>query len=129
MSQYIAGGLMMVLLVAITMLGLEAYAVYDAARMVDAALLESQLQLAADGGVSPAVIRAARRRVEAEGGDPARLRITGTRPGTPFGEPVTMEIVYEHPYRLPVLGAGSDGREAGSFRIRRRAVIMSGWEP
>lgn len=121
MSHYIAGGLMILLLCAATLLGLEAYGVYDAARMVDAALLDGQLKLATDGGVSPEVERLIRRRIEADGGDPGRVQVSGTQPHQPYGELVTVQVVYQHPFRLP--------GEAGTFRVVRSATTMSGWQP
>lgn len=129
MSQYIAGGLMILLLCATALLGMEAYGVYDAARMVDAALLDGQLQLAADGGVSPAVERLIRRRIEADGGDPERVSISGSPPHRPFGELVAVQVVYEHDYWLNALVPGGSGWRSGIFRVVRSASTMSGWEP
>ncbi len=129
MSQYIAGGLMILLLCAAALLGIEAYGIYDAVRMVDAALLDGQLKLAADGGVSPAVERQVRRRIEAEGGDLSHLQISGTRPEAPYGEMVTLEVDYEHRYALNMLVPGGSGWRAGTFHIHRSATMMSGWQP
>lgn len=129
MSHYIAGGLMLLLLCAASVLGIEAYGIYDAVRMVDTALLDGQLQLAADGGVSPAVERQVRRRIEAERGDTARLHIDGSRPGTPYGETVTLEVTYDHRFALNMLVPGGSGWREGTFHIRRAATMMSGWQP
>lgn len=127
MSEYIAGGLMILLLVATALLGLEAYDIYHAAHMVEAALLDGQIKLAADGGVSPAVARLVRERIAAEGGDLQRLRVTGSAPRTPYGEPVTLRVEYKHPFALPLLGSTS--WQAGGYRVERRATIMSGFQP
>ena len=127
MSHYIAGGLMILLLCATAVLGIEIYGIYHAAQMVEAALLDGQSKLAADGGLSPAVDRMVRQRVEAEGGDPARLQIKGSRPRTPYGETVTLRVTYRHPFTLPMLGSLS--WEKGTFRIERMATTMSGWQP
>jgi len=121
LSSYLAGGLMILLLCAAALLGIEAYGIYDAARMVDAALLDGQARLAADGGVSPAVARQVRARVAADGGDPRRVQVSGSRPGQPYGAEVTVHMVYEHPYWLTT-------RRHGVFRIERTATTLSGWQ-
>lgn len=129
MSHYIAGGLMLLLLCAAALLGIEAFGIYDAVRMVDSALLDGQLKLAADGGVSAAVERQVRRRIEAEGGDLSRLKVSGTRPGAPYGEIVTLQVAYEHGYALNMLVPGGSGWRTGIFRIQRTSTLMSGWQP
>lgn len=127
MSKYIAGGLMILLLCATTLLGLEVFGIYQAAHMVEAALLDGQIKLATDGGLSAAVAGAVRQRIAAEGGDTSRLEIKGSMPRTPYGKPVTLTIAYKHSFALPVLGTLS--WEKGGFRVIRTATIMSGWQP
>jgi hypothetical protein len=129
MSTYVAGGLMIMLLLGVTLLGIQVYQVYDAARMVEAALLDAQLKLAADGGVSPQVERLVRQRVRAEGGDPGRLTVTGSAVHTPYGELVTLHVRYSQAYTFTALMPGSGGGEHGLFAIQRSATAMSGWEP
>jgi hypothetical protein len=128
-SHYIAGGLMILLLIGVAVLGLEAFGVYDAARMVDAALLDGQLALATDGGVSPTVRELVRERIVAEGGNPSRLTVEGSWPHTAYGEIVTLQVVYAYPYTLhaPLLGGTTLG--GGIFRVRRTARTLSGYQP
>lgn len=129
MSDYIAGGLMLLLLLGVTVLGMEAFGVYNAARMVDAALLDGQQALSVDGGVSAQVEELVRERVAAEGGNPSRLTVSGSRPHTPDGEMVTLQVVYDVPYVLhaPLLDGTPLGK--GVFRIQRTARTLSGWAP
>lgn len=126
MSQYIAGGLMLLLLCAMALLGVEVYGVYHAAHMVEAALLDGQIKLAADGGVTPVVERMVRQRIESEGGNLGRLAIEGSRPGTPYGEPVTLRVTYRHPFSLPLTDRLSWRR--GEYTVVRTATTMSGWQ-
>lgn len=116
---------MLLLLVSAALLGMEAFSIYDSVRTVDAALLDAQLRLSADGGLSPAVERLVRRRVIQDGGDPSRLRLTGTPPGQPYGSQVELTLTYERPYSLPIPG----GWRTGIFRVQRTAVMLSGWRP
>lgn len=127
MSNYLAGGLMLLLLISFSLLGVEAFTLYDTVRSVDAALLDAQVKMAVDGGVTPAVIQMARERLEAEGKDPERLQVEGTLPHARYGEPVRMRLVYEHPYHLALLMPSL--RMSGTFRIERRAATVSGWQP
>lgn len=127
MSHYIAGGLMILLLGAAALLGIEIYGIYHAAHMVEAALLDGQTRLAADGGVSPTVERIVRQRIAAEGGDPAKLQVKGSRPRTPYGETITLRLTYQHRFGLPLLGSLSWRK--GTFQIARAATTMSGWQP
>ncbi|HWI63699.1 MAG TPA: hypothetical protein VNT75_17835 [Symbiobacteriaceae bacterium] len=127
MSQYIAGGLMLLLLIGTAVLGLEVYGIYQAAHMVEAALLDGQPKLAADGGVTPTVERLVRQRVAAEGGNPDRLEIKGSRPHTAYGELVTLRITYRYPFALPLLG--SSAWEKGVYTVARTATTVSGWQP
>lgn len=120
---------MLILLVAATVLGLEAYGVYDAARMVEAALLDGQARLAADGGVSPAVERQVRARVAADGGDPRHVQVAGSPAGQVYGTEVSLHVVYDHPYALTMLVPGGSGWHRGVFRIERTATTLSGWRP
>jgi hypothetical protein len=132
MSHYIAGGLMILLLCAAALLGMEAFGVYHSAAMVEAALLDGQLQLAADGGLSPRVEQMVRRRIAAEGGDVSRLQVTGSQPRTPYGELVSLQVVYAYPFALNgLLPRGENGgwQRRGTFRVERTATTMSGWRP
>lgn len=129
MSHYIAGGLMILLLCTATLLGLQVYQIYDAGRMVEAALQGAQLKLAADGGLSPQVERLVRERIRAEGGNPRHLSVGGSRPHTPYGELITLHVRYQQEYTLTGLLPGSAGAEHGLFEIQRTATTVSGWEP
>lgn len=129
MASYLAGGLMVILLVAAAILGLEAYEIYDTARMVEAALLDGQARLAADGGVSPAVERQVRARVTTDGGDPRRVQVSGSRAGQAYGTEVALHVAYDHPYALTTLVPGGSGWRQGVFRVERSATTLSGWRP
>ncbi|HYG56718.1 MAG TPA: hypothetical protein VD902_01430 [Symbiobacteriaceae bacterium] len=129
MSQYIAGGLMILLLCAVALLGAEAYGITRAAQMVEAALLDSQAKLAADGGVTDTVEHLVKRRIADEGGDVRRLSVTGSHPRTPYGKLVTLQVTYEHDFALNTLLPGGSGWEHGAFRVVRRATTVSGWQP
>ena len=118
---------MLLLLIGTAMLGLEVYGIYQAAHMVEAALLDGQPKLAADGGVSPTVERLVRQRVAAEGGDLGRLEIRGSRPHTAYGELVTLRITYRYPFALPLLGGTL--WEKGIYTVARSATTASGWQP
>lgn len=119
---------MLLLLCAVTLLGIQAYGIYDAGRMVEAALLDAQPVLARDGGVSETAATLARERLTREGGDPERLAISGSPEGTPYGELVRLHLVYEYPYLLNSL-LPWETEETGVLRIEREAVTMSGWQP
>lgn len=121
MSHYIAGGLMLLLLFGAVLLGIEAVGIYNAARMVDAALLDGQRKLAVDGGVSPTVVRLVRARIEAEGGMSERLKVMGSRPGTPLGDVIRLQVTYEHDYGFAVM--------QGTYTVVRTAATVSGWQP
>lgn len=127
MSNYLSGGLMLLLIASFSLLGLQAFDIFDAARAVDAALLDAQVKLALDGGVTPEVLRLARERIAAEGKDPDRLHIEGTAPHAPFGEMVRIKLTYRHPYMLGTLMPSH--LDSGTFHIERRAVAVSGWLP
>lgn len=129
MSHHVAGGLMILLLLGVTLLGIQVYQVYDAARIVEAALLDAQLKLAADGGVSPQVERLVRQRVRSEGGDSRRVTVTGSPAHTAYGELVTLHVQYSQAYTLTALMPGSGGQEHGLFAIERSSTTLSGWEP
>lgn len=129
MSHYLAGGLMLLLLSAAALLGLEAYGLYDSVRMVDTALLEAHPLLVRDGGLSPGVERAIRRRLQSEGGRPDRIELHGSRPGTPWGMEVRLDVTYHRPYALTMLVPGGDGWRTGTFRIRRSLTALSRWQP
>lgn len=129
MSQYIAGGLMILLLAAAALLGTEIFGIYQAASMVEAALLDGQSKLAADGGVTVAVESVVKRRIASAGGDERRLLVSGSRPRTAYGELVTLQVVYEHDFALNRLLPGAGGWEAGTFRVVRQATTASGWMP
>jgi hypothetical protein len=126
-SSYLSGGVMLLLLLSFGLIGLQAYDLFDAARAVDAALLDAQGRLAADGGLTPEVERLARERIAAEGRDPARLQIEGSPPHLPYPELVRLALVYEHPYALTLLLPLQS--ERGIFRVERRATVVSGWRP
>jgi hypothetical protein len=127
-SHYIAGGLMLLLLVGAVLLGIEAVGVYNAARMVDAALLDGQRKLAVDGGVSTTVVRLVRERIEAEGGVSERLKVIGSRPGTPFGDLIRLQVTYDHAYTFTGLFPHLGQRE-GNYTVVRTAATISGWQP
>lgn len=129
MSNYLAGGLMLLLLSAAALLGLEAYSLYDSVRMVDTALLEAHPLLMRDGGLSPAVERTLRRRLQSEGGVAERLEISGSRPGTRSGSEVQLTVTYHRPYALTMLVPGGEGWRSGIFRIRRSVTTLSRWQP
>jgi len=124
--NYIAGVLVLVALCGVAVFGLEAYRIYDADRMVQAALLDGQSRLAADGGVSPGVQRLVRRRIEADGGDVTRVRISGSPQGTASGREVTLTVAYDLPFTLAALLPGREGRD-GVFHIRHSATTLSGY--
>ncbi len=128
MSHYIAGGLMLLLLFGAVLLGVEAVGVYNAARMVDAALLDGQRKLAVDGGISPTVFRLVRDRITSEGGVPERLQVVGSRPGTPFGDLIQLQVSYQHRYVLAGLLPGLEDGE-GIYVVVRTAHTISGWAP
>ena len=125
MANYIAGGLMILLLLMAGLFGVETYGIYHAAQMVEAALLDAQPALARDGGVTPAVRDLVRQRVMAEGGDSARLMVSGSPAGSAAGRLVMLQVVYLHPYALPVW----PGWRLGTFRVERQATTLSGWRP
>lgn len=125
MAHYIAGGLMILLLLVAGLFGVETYGVYHAAQMVEAALLDAQPVLARDGGVTPAVRDLVRRRVATEGGDPARLSVSGTPGGTAAGTLVTLVVVYRHDYAFPLW----PGWRHGTFRVERQSTTLSGLDP
>jgi hypothetical protein len=120
---------MILLLLGTALTGIELYQIFNAGRMVDAALLDAQLKLAADGGVSPQVERLVRHRIAADGGKPGRVTVSGTRAHTPFGELVELHVLYQQPYSLTGLLPGSAGAEHGLLEIARTATTMSGWQP
>lgn len=128
MHNYIAGVLAMLALCSVALLGLEAYRIYDADRMVQAALLDGQSHLAADGGVSPRVVRVVRQRIQNDGGDPSHLRVTGSPMGTAQGREVTLTVAYDLPFSLSGL-LGRHESQPGIFHIRHSAVTLSGYEP
>jgi len=121
-SHYVAGGLMLLLLFGAVLLGIEAVGVYNAARMVDAALLDGQRKFAVDGGVSPTVVRLVRQRIATEGGSIERLAVNGSRAGTPFGNLIRMQVTYEHPYTFA-------GILQGTYTVSRTVTTISGWQP
>jgi hypothetical protein len=125
MSHYIAGGLMLLLLFLAGLFGLEVYGVYHAAHMVEAALLDAQPKLAADGGVSGTVSALVRRRVGAEGGDLSALTVSGSPARTPAGAVITLVVRYRHRYSFPVW----PGWRQGVFEVERQATTVSGWAP
>lgn len=127
MSHYLAALFGTLLLLTAALGAWEGVRALDARRAVEAALLEGQAWLAADGGLSPRVHARVQRRLQEQGLDPARATVTGSPAGTPAGEPVWLKITYRHRFALPAAGllAGDRGGWRAELEVSGRAEVPS----
>jgi hypothetical protein len=126
-SNYISGGLVILLLAFFTLLGMQAYAAFDTARSVTAAVEHSAAALQKAGGISSDVEQVVAANLAGQGLDPALATIEGTRPaGQPWGTPVTLRVVYQRPLALARLLPGIGfGTSAGTLRVERHVTVAS----